>query len=164
MKTIRAILFSFVQATGIVACSLLFFGVGWWGREATLAMPVSASANFGGNTTPCDESVKPAEIAEANLGVYRVTAYCPCVKCCGKSDGITACGYQIKPGDKLVAAPREFPFGTMLTIPGYGTVKVLDRGGAIKGKRLDCFFDTHQEALNWGVKYLEIQLKRKDLQ
>ena len=30
---------------------------------------------------------------------------------------------------------------------------VEDRGGAIKDNRLDRFFNTHQEALNWGVKY-----------
>jgi len=44
----------------------------------------------------------------------------------------------------------------MLRIPGYGTVPVLDRGGAIKGARLDVFFPTHAEALKWGRQSLEI--------
>jgi len=57
----------------------------------------------------------------------------------------------------FVAAPKGFEFGTMLDIPGYGTVPVLDRGGAIKGNRLDVFFATHQEALNWGVKILTVR-------
>jgi len=96
-------------------------------------------------------------------GIYRVTAYCPCSKCCGKwSDGMTASGAPAK--GKLIAAPKDIPFGTWLYIPSdndkepaYGWAEVLDRGGSIKGKRLDVFFETHQEAVNWGVKYLRIE-------
>jgi hypothetical protein len=56
----------------------------------------------------------------------RVTAYCPCRKCCGKySDGVTACGHKIQPGDTFVAADRRYPFGTEMLIPGkYLEVKV----------------------------------------
>ena len=95
----------------------------------------------------------------------RITAYCPCPKCCGRySDGITACGHEIQPGDTFVAADRRYPFGTEMLIPGYSNgraVKVLDRGGAIKGNRLDVFFANHQEALEWGVKYLEVNVRNK---
>jgi len=86
---------------------------------------------------------------------YKVTAYCPCEKCCGiYADGITASGYRIKKGDKFCASP--LPFNTLLKIPGYGIVPVLDRGGAIKENCIDVYFDTHQEALNWGVQYLKV--------
>lgn len=91
--------------------------------------------------------------------VFNVSAYCPCPKCCGQyADGITASGHKIQPGDKFVAADKRFPFGTMLDIPGYGIVPVLDRGGAIKGNKLDVFFPTHQEALNWGRQYLKVKV------
>ena len=97
----------------------------------------------------------------------RVTAYCPCPICCGEySDGITACGYKIQPGDTFVAADRRYPFNTEILIPGYNNnrpVKVLDRGGAIKGNRLDVFFASHEEALQWGVQYLEVNVRRKNL-
>ena len=97
----------------------------------------------------------------------RVTAYCPCPSCCGEySDGITACGYEIQPGDTFVAADRRYSFDTEMLIPGYSNsqpVKVLDRGGAIKGNRLDVFFATHEEALEWGVQYLEVNVRRKNL-
>jgi len=92
----------------------------------------------------------------------RVTAYCPCKKCCGRfADGITACGHEILPGETFVAADREFPFGTEMVIPGYNDsqpVKVLDRGGAIHGNRLDVFFASHEVALQWGVKYLDVKV------
>ena len=48
-----------------------------------------------------------------------VTAYCPCPKCCGRySDGVTACGHKIHPGDSFVAADKKYPFGTEMIIPG----------------------------------------------
>jgi 3D (Asp-Asp-Asp) domain-containing protein len=93
----------------------------------------------------------------------RVTAYCPCEKCCGDwADGVTANGHRINQGDRFVAADRRYSFGTALLIPGYNNsqpVKVLDRGGAIKGNKLDVFFNTHQEALIWGVQYLDVKVK-----
>jgi 3D (Asp-Asp-Asp) domain-containing protein len=93
----------------------------------------------------------------------RVTGYCPCSKCCGPySDGITASGHKVRPGDVFVAADRRYPFGTEMIIPGYNNgqpVKVLDRGGAIRGNKLDAFFYTHQQALEWGVKYLKVKVR-----
>ena len=95
----------------------------------------------------------------------RVTAYCPCGKCCGEyADGVTACGHRINQGDTFVAADKRFGFGTEMLIPGYNhsqPVKVLDRGGAIRGNRLDVFFNTHQQALEWGVQYLDVKVRTK---
>ena len=95
----------------------------------------------------------------------RVTAYCPCPKCCGEyADGVTACGHKIQPGEAFVAADERYPFGTEMIIASYNNgkpVKVLDRGGAIRGDRLDVFFHSHTEALQWGVKYLDVKVRRK---
>ncbi len=95
----------------------------------------------------------------------RVTGYCPCSKCCGKyADGITACGHKIRPGDNFVAADRRYSFGTEMIIEGYNNgqpIKVLDRGGAIRGNKLDAFFHTHKEALQWGVKYIDVKVRSK---
>ena len=83
---------------------------------------------------------------------FKVTGYCPCMKCCGKTDGITASGVKAT-ANHTIAAPSKYAFGTRIALDGYGTFVVEDRGGAIKDNRLDRFFRTHQEALNWGVKY-----------
>lgn len=102
----------------------------------------------------------PQQMANTEPKLMRVTAYCPCEKCCGQwADGQTASGHWIKAGDRFVAAPKHIPFGTILDIPGYGVVPVLDRGGAITVDRLDVFFSTHQEALIWGVQYLTVKEK-----
>lgn len=93
--------------------------------------------------------------------LMRVTAYCPCEKCCGKyADGFTASGHRIEEGDRFVAADASVAFGTELIIPGYNdnkSVKILDRGGAISGDRIDVFFNMHEEALEWGIQWLRIK-------
>jgi len=93
----------------------------------------------------------------------KVTGYCPCSKCCGDyADGITANGHKIRPGDTFVAADKRYSFGTEMVIEGYSNsqaVKVLDRGGAIRGNKLDAFFHTHQEALEWGVRLIDVKVR-----
>ena len=90
-----------------------------------------------------------------------VTAYCPCEKCCGShASGITASGRNVRyNGGRFVAADSRFKFGSRLLVPGYFSdkpVEVIDRGGAIKGDRLDVFFPTHQEAIAWGRKFIPV--------
>lgn len=93
-----------------------------------------------------------------------VTAYSPDEQSCGEwADGITASGYSVwTNGMKLVAADTSvLPFGSLLSIPGYdngNVVPVLDRGGAIKGNRLDVLYPTHERALQWGVQRLEVTI------
>ena len=90
-----------------------------------------------------------------SIGTYTITAYCPCKKCCGKwANGITASGVYAK-ANHTIAAPKNIPFGTVLVIDGV-EYTVEDRGGAIKGKRLDIYFDTHKEALKWGRQKREV--------
>ena len=115
------------------------------------------------NAKPIETSVSEVANNQWQTVQMRVTAYCPCPKCCGSySDGITACGHKISSGDRFVAADKMYPFGTEMIIPGYKkteTVKVLDRGGVIRGNRLDVFFNTHQEALEWGVRHLDVKIR-----
>lgn len=89
-------------------------------------------------------------------GVYKVTAYCACMQCCGKTNGITASGTHAT-ADRTIAAPSTFAFGTQVVINGV-TYTVEDRGGAIQGNRIDIYMDTHSEALQWGVRYLEVEV------
>ena len=91
-----------------------------------------------------------------------VTAYSPdAASCYPYADGQTATLHGVDTnGGFLVAADTDLlPFGSMLTIEGYAgdtVVPVLDRGGAIKGNRLDLLFPTHEAALQWGVKTIDV--------
>ena len=136
--------------------------------------PPLRDPNYGIRPLRENQAASPEPAPKTEQRVFRVTAYCPCEKCCGEfTDGTTACGHKIQPGDRFCAAPATIPFGTLLDIPGYGkAVPVLDRGGAIVTKgstrrhegrtfitdydRLDVFFPTHSEALQWGVQILTI--------
>lgn len=90
-----------------------------------------------------------------SLGVFVGTAYCKCRFCCGKyADGKTASGTIPKQG-RTIAAPKNFPFGTKLVINGH-EYTVEDRGGSIKGRRLDIYFDSHAEALRFGRQRVEV--------
>ncbi|MEL6329917.1 MAG: 3D domain-containing protein [Planctomycetota bacterium] len=101
-------------------------------------------------------------VAAAKTVTMTVTAYSPhAASCAPFDDGQTATLHSvITNGGNLVAAdPAVLPMGSMLTIPGYASdsiVPVLDKGGAIKGDRLDVLFPTHEAALEWGVRVVEV--------
>ena len=96
------------------------------------------------------EAKKEEEPELVSLGEYRISAYCPCEKCCLKSDGITASGVKATPNRTV--AVDGIPFGTRLLIDGNEYI-VEDRVGS--GKRLiDVFFPTHDDALNSGLWYI----------
>ena len=82
-------------------------------------------------------------------------------------DGVHgADGSNVHPG--MVAAPKSYPFGTKMKIPGIGTVEVHDRGGAIVNAgqrhqafdRLDVWMGSGdaglQRALHWGRRTVEV--------
>jgi 3D (Asp-Asp-Asp) domain-containing protein len=94
-----------------------------------------------------NKTVEPPK--DAGNSKYVITAYCPCQKCCGKTDGITASGKKAVQG-VTIATDKSIPFGTKIYIDGVGERIVQDRGGAIKGNRIDLYFENHQEALNFG--------------
>lgn len=115
------------------------------------AEPQPASPTFDGRP------IRPARTIR-----MLVTAYSPDERSCGKwADGITASGSSVwTNGMKLVAADtRLLPFGSIVSVPGYNDgrpVPVLDRGGAIKGRRLDVLYPTHEIALRWGSQWLDV--------
>ena len=122
--------------------------------EEIIKEPVNKIVQVRSNSeTPSRTS--STDISSSN--VYKVTAYCPCSRCCGSyANGITAMGTTAKAG-RTIAAPSNFAFGTKVRMNGHEYV-VEDRGGAIKGNRIDLYVNTHAEALAWGVKYLTVEV------
>ena len=88
---------------------------------------------------------------------FTATAYCGCAKCCGKSTGRTASGTMATQG-RTVAMPSSYKFGTKIEIQGMGNYVVEDRGGTIKGNRIDIFFSNHQSALNFGKRTINLRV------
>lgn len=48
--------------------------------------------------------------------------------------------------------PAVIPLGTRLYVEGYGKAVALDTGGAIKGNRIDLFYESENEAIAWGKR------------
>lgn len=87
------------------------------------------------------------------LGQYTIYAYCPCAKCCGKTNGITASGTIATEGRTVAST---LPFGTKLYIDGIGERIVEDRGGGIGTGKIDVFMSDHNSALQFGVRKLDV--------
>lgn len=101
------------------------------------------------------ESQESQETSSGNgntyLGRFRLTAYCPCAQCCGKSDGITASGAIATAGRTV--AMGGVPLGTKLMING--SVYIVEDRGTPYG-HVDIFFNSHGEALQFGSTYADV--------
>jgi len=116
-------------------------------KNGTGARPFTAESTEGAEKSQTAAAWKP-------MGEMRITAYCQCAKCCGRwSDGHFADGTSVEGCSlRAVAASAEIPLGSILYLDGIGPVIVRDRGGAIKGSKLDLYHETHSAALEWGVQ------------
>lgn len=111
------------------------------------------------------QELQTAELAEPvvnedrpyRLETYIVTAYCSCKKCCGKTDGITASGVKAVEGVTIAADTSRLPFGTQVEIDGT-VYTVQDRGGAIKGNKIDIYFSSHEKALAYGCQTKKVKI------
>lgn len=59
----------------------------------------------------------------------------------------------------IAVDPEVIPYGTQLYIPGYGVGTAEDTGGAMRNAtaaRIDLYFDTHSEAMAWGVQEKDV--------
>lgn len=70
-----------------------------------------------------------------------------------KGYGITYSGRPTVEGRTVAADINKYPIGTVLYIDGVGQRVVDDIGGAIKKNRLDIYFKSEQDALNYGRKH-----------
>ena len=73
------------------------------------------------------------------------------------SYGVTASGVVVEAGRTIAVDSSVIPLGSEIVIDGH-TYVAEDTGSAIKGNRIDIYFDTHQEALNFGVQYADIYI------
>ena len=144
---------------------------------ATLIDAIGASRTKDSLTTNADESVSESIAVSAepaveykNLGEFTLTAYCPCVQCCGVWSAEhpsrigtgyiqkTASGTIPTEGRTIGVDPSVIPFGTAVVINGHEYI-AEDRGGAVQGNVIDIFFVDHNEALAFGRQSAEVFIK-----
>lgn len=94
-----------------------------------------------------------------NNAIFEITAYCienyPHI--CNNGDShTTASGNAPIPYKTVAVDTSLIPFGTKLYIDGIGEVIANDTGSKIKGYKLDLLVKTHQEALKFGRRKINV--------
>jgi 3D (Asp-Asp-Asp) domain-containing protein len=97
------------------------------------------------------------------------TGYYPGPESTGKDEThpaykITYSGVKVRRDtvSTIAADLHVFPLGTVLYIPGYGYGIVADIGSAIKGRKLDLYFEKKQDVFKeWGKKQVDVYVIEK---
>lgn len=146
----------------LVASLVLHARIRDFEKQATEPDPVIKASIVRALAEP--EAVEIPHITEVetespeSLGMFKLTAYCACPKCCGEwADGITYTGTKATEGRTVAVDPDVIPLGSSVYINGHEYV-AEDIGGAIQGGRVDIFFDSHADALDFGVQYAEVKV------
>lgn len=112
------------------------------------------------NTSTKSEATQEKTISSEgkNLGQFKITAYCNCSKCCGQwAGGPTAYGTMPAEGRTIAVDPNVIPLGSKVVIDGH-TYVAEDTGSAIKGNKIDMYFNSHSDAMAWGVKHKNVSI------
>lgn len=144
-----------VITSAVVALAISLFSSNAEAKAPYKGEPPVIEDKLRGEDKPAEGSAE-LTIGEP-LGLFELTAYCPCSRCCGKwANGITATGTTATEGRTIAVDPRVIPYGSTVTIyfaDGTShTYTAEDCGGAIKENRIDVFFDDHQAAREFGVQ------------
>lgn len=133
-------------------------------NDRTIKRPIKED-----NITIDIESNKDGDTNQAiepvSLGNFKLTAYCSCELCCGKwannrPNGVVygAIGEELKEGYSIAVDPTVIDYNSRVLINGR-VYEAQDCGGAIKGNRIDVYFEDHNDALEFGVQYAEVFIK-----
>lgn len=104
---------------------------------------------------------KRKRVSKRKFVTYRITAYCPCCDCSDGFGRMTSTGVVPRQGRTIAVDPKVIPYGSKVHIKGLGDYIAEDCGGAIKGNRIDLYFENHNEAEDFGVQYLKVYVERK---
>jgi 3D (Asp-Asp-Asp) domain-containing protein len=109
-------------------------------------------------------------VAEQSVEVV-ATGYSPGYESTGKTPGHPAYGITYsglhavrdEASISTIAADLDvFPLGTVLFIPGYGYGVVADIGSAIKGGKIDLYFDSKDQVYReWGKRKLAVYVVQR---
>lgn len=135
-------------------------------RITNLELKISSSEQVSGNLPTLEESIDWSQYASTEV---IATGYTAGYESTGKSPGhpqfgITYSGVKVTRDlySTVAADLNVFPIGTILFIPGYGYGVVADKGGAIKGNKVDLYYETVEEVYEkWGKKKLEVFVVEK---
>ena len=114
------------------------------GSSSSTSTPSKPSTSKPSTSTPSSSGSK------TYMGKYRLTFYA--------GDTITASGRTPRVNHTIAADTSILPMYSKVYIEGWGTYTVEDRGGAIKGNRIDIFVESNRVAYQYGVQYANVYL------
>lgn len=138
--------------------------------ETVLAEAVEEVVNCGTMPVPSTFEVGkiPAskDFSYSKMEQFQATAYDLSFASCGKSPGnpyygITSWGVKARYG-VVAVDPKVIPYGTKMYIESsdgqfvYGYAVAGDCGGAIKNRRIDLFYNTRAECMNFGRRAINV--------
>lgn len=116
--------------------------------------PVVAVAKAATEAVASRGGTTPSGISYSSTFRVKATAYA--------GDGITATGtvpVRNPSGWSTIAVDRNvIPMGTKVYVENYGYAIAEDVGGAIKGNIIDVFMNSESDAIQWGVRYVNIYI------
>ena len=125
-------------------------------RKAANTKKTTGSVSSGNGGSYKGASIAPITAAQAgeSLGTFTITGYCGCAKCSGGSNR-TATGTIPTQGRTIAADPSVLPYGTQVVIGGV-VYTVEDCGSGVNGNHIDIFFATHEQALAFGRRSMQV--------
>jgi 3D (Asp-Asp-Asp) domain-containing protein len=148
-----ALLVTFQSLSGVDTKSYILKSLG--ARAEANSQTVSVA------TPPLEDAFDWTQYPKKNV---IATGYTAGYESTGKNEGhpeygITYSGVKVKRDlySTVAADLNVFPIGTILFIPEYGYGVVADKGGAIKGNKVDLYYETVDDVYNeWGKREIEV--------
>jgi len=132
-------------------------------EEKVLKEPVNGIIEEGSRTTFVSSRGQVTRFVRALR--MTATAYDATFESCGKHPdhpqyGVTYSGLRVRHG--IVAVdPKVIPLGTYLYVEGYGEALAADIGGAIKGNRIDLYYESPKDVARYGKRAVKVYVLDK---
>lgn len=135
-------------------------------RASDADLKISSSEKVSGTLPTLEEAIDWSQYPTKKVVA---TGYTAGYESTGKKPGhpqygITYSGVKVTRDlySTVAADLRVFPIGTILFIPDYGYGVVADKGGAIKGNKVDLYYETVKDVYEkWGKKTVDVYVIEK---
>ena len=130
-------------------------------RERAAAKEAAAAAAKKSESSGSSSEKSPARVettehgSGTDLGKFKLTAYCPCYQCSEGWGRMTSSGNLAQERHTIATDPSVIPEGTKVEINGV-VYTAEDIGGGVRGNHIDIFYESHEECLQFGVRYAEV--------
>ena len=126
-----------------------------WNVVKTTEKMIEQTKNKIPETIIVERDISPIPYKE--LGEYTISFYCDCPICTKTAKGSrTATGIKPKEGKTIACDGKTLKMGDIVYIESVGVRICQDKGGAIKGNKIDVYMDDHNIAKEMGIRKVNV--------